>query len=518
MAIWSLTHEKVQKLLQDVAEKELEIDELIKKSPKDLWNTELDAFIEEWRVQLEEDKKEQGTVVKRKKNGKYGAKVTKGKKKAAGSDESDFEASKPKRKPAAGKVKTEAKKQTVLGFKSIEQPSEKAPDKKPIARAAKKEAVVIDDLSDSDFDMLDRKFKPAPSAKPPVKVTPADVESSPDQKPQPDPAGDSEDEFLSLGEKPSPPKPKAKAVLAKKPAKDESEAESEMEVLAKKAAAKPASKAKAATKTAPKAKPVVADDSIFDVDVSDPPPLRTTVTKPKRAAAAKPSILDIAGSEDSDEENGLGDVSVLVKGIGSQGSDTGRPLFRDSAKKVSGAALKGVAAKKVAPKGVSKIPLDLSKNAGSGSENSDSDDDIPKPVKKAPVKKAAPPVRAAPKKAAEPKKPAAKAAPKARAKKPIVLSDEDEDDMDVDKMAEELLDSDDGELDSKPSSKTSKPAIKPSAKPAPKAAEPVSRGRAVRVRKQTNYKIDPSSDEEEDDDDDDDDDDEGSEDYGGDSD
>jgi len=509
MAIWSLTHEKVQKLLQDVAEKELEIDELIKKSPKDLWNTELDAFIEEWRVQLEEDKKEQGTVVKRKKNGKYGAKVTKGKKKAAGSDESDFEASKPKRKPATAKVKTEAKKQTVLGFKSIDPPPEKVPDKKPIARAVKKEAVVIDDLSDSDFDMLDQ--KPAPSAKPPVKVAPVDVESSSDQKPQPDPAGESDDEFLLLGEKLSPPKPKAKAILAKKPAKDESEAESEMEVLAKKAVAKPAPRAKAATKTAPKVKPVAADDSIFDLDVSDPPPLRTASTKPKRAAAAKPSILDIAGSDDSDEENGLGDVSVLVKGIGSQGSDTGRPLFRDSAKKASGAALKGVAAKKVAPKGVSKIPLDLSKNAGNRSENSDSDD-IPKPVKKAPVKKAAS-ARVAPKKAAEPKKPAVRAAPKARAKKPITLSDDDDDDMDVDKMADELLDSDDGELYSKPSSKTSKAATKPSTKPASKAAEPESRGRAVRARKQTNYKIDFSSDEEDDDDDD-----EGSEDYGGDSD
>jgi hypothetical protein len=242
--------------------------------------------------------------------------------------------------------------------------------------------------------------------------------------------------------------------------------------------------------------------------------LRTAAAKPKRAAARKPSILDIAGSDDSDGENGLGDVSVLVKGIGSQGSDTGRPLFRDSAKKASGTALKGAAAKKVAPKGVSKIPLSLSKGAGNESENSDSDDDdIPKPVKKAPAKKAAPPARAAPKKAPEPKKPAAKAAPKAGAKKPFVLS-EDEDDMDVDKMADELLDSDDQELYSKPSSKTSKAATKPSAKPAPKAAEPEPRGRAVRARKPTNYRIEPSSDEEDDDDDDD----EGSEDYGGDSD
>src|SRR5207302_9080072 len=147
-------------------------------------------------------------------------------------------------------------------------------------------------------------------------------------------------------------------------------------------------KAKAATKTAPKSKPVTADDSIFDLDVSDPPPLRAAATKPKRAAARKPSILDIAGSDDSDGENGLGDVSVLVKGIGSQGSDTGRPLFRDSAKKASGAALKGAAAKKVAPKGVSKIPLSLSKSAGNEPENSDSDDDdISGPVKRAPAKK-----------------------------------------------------------------------------------------------------------------------------------
>ena len=50
MAIWSLTKEKVDKLLQQAGDKEAELLALLEKSPIDLWNTDLDAFLIEWGV------------------------------------------------------------------------------------------------------------------------------------------------------------------------------------------------------------------------------------------------------------------------------------------------------------------------------------------------------------------------------------------------------------------------------------------------------------------------------------
>jgi len=50
MAIWSLTKEKVDKLLQQAGDKEAELLALLEKSPIDLWNTDLDAFLIEWEV------------------------------------------------------------------------------------------------------------------------------------------------------------------------------------------------------------------------------------------------------------------------------------------------------------------------------------------------------------------------------------------------------------------------------------------------------------------------------------
>ena len=55
MAIWSLTLERVQKLQKQIGEKQAEIDALIKLSPKELWTTDLDAFIDEWHLELTED-------------------------------------------------------------------------------------------------------------------------------------------------------------------------------------------------------------------------------------------------------------------------------------------------------------------------------------------------------------------------------------------------------------------------------------------------------------------------------
>lgn len=50
MAIWSLTTEKVDRLLAERDAKEAELLELLKLSAKDIWNTDLDAVMAEWEV------------------------------------------------------------------------------------------------------------------------------------------------------------------------------------------------------------------------------------------------------------------------------------------------------------------------------------------------------------------------------------------------------------------------------------------------------------------------------------
>ena len=64
MPIWSLTKERVEKLLRQVGDVEMAIDELIKLSKEDLWKRDLDDFIEEWRFQLEDERKRQKKVTK----------------------------------------------------------------------------------------------------------------------------------------------------------------------------------------------------------------------------------------------------------------------------------------------------------------------------------------------------------------------------------------------------------------------------------------------------------------------
>ena len=59
MPIWSLTKERVDKLLKQIGDKELEIDGLIKLSKEHLWSMDLDEFIKEWRFQLEDEAKRQ---------------------------------------------------------------------------------------------------------------------------------------------------------------------------------------------------------------------------------------------------------------------------------------------------------------------------------------------------------------------------------------------------------------------------------------------------------------------------
>ena len=55
MALWSLTQERIEKLRRQIGDKELEIDALIKLSKEDLWNKDLDDFLDQWRFELENE-------------------------------------------------------------------------------------------------------------------------------------------------------------------------------------------------------------------------------------------------------------------------------------------------------------------------------------------------------------------------------------------------------------------------------------------------------------------------------
>ena len=93
MAIWSLTLERVQKLQKQIGEKQAEIDALIKLSPKELWTSDLDAFIDEWRSELAEDARLRLKLAHDNKRASMakGKAAGKGKRKRADNDDSDFD-------------------------------------------------------------------------------------------------------------------------------------------------------------------------------------------------------------------------------------------------------------------------------------------------------------------------------------------------------------------------------------------------------------------------------------------
>lgn len=495
MAIWSLTREKVAKLLQEVGNKELEIDELLKLSPKQLWATDLDGFIMEWRLALEEDQKRasEGTV-KKKRGGKLLGKGAKGKKKAD-ADDSDYEAK--KKKTAAAKAKVDTKKQSTLGFKPAE--AEKT-DKKP-ARAVKKETPKVEELSDDDFEMLEQnaaKTKLAAAPKLKEKVPSVELLSSSPAAAEQISAlskrtevynGESDDDavFMDAVSSRMPPNKNLKVE-----SEDEFEDSEVQRPKPKKAPLKATTTAKAPVKARAAAKPAAKSKGIMDIygsdtDDDEPPPPRAAINKPKRAAAAavKKPIMDT----DSDDD-GLGDVSAMVKGVGDADAPSIQ-LFKESPAKAK-ASSKTFVAKRAAKPTSMKAPITLdSADSDDGVlriENmlpSDSDEDhAPLKVAAKPAAKKAVSTKAAPaKKAAPPRKAPTKPAAKSRGKKTV-----------EDEIADRLLDSDD-DVDME-------------------MARPVSRGRVARgaASKVASYKIAPADSE-----DDDDDDDEGSDDFGDDS-
>ncbi|OLL26098.1 DNA topoisomerase 2 [Neolecta irregularis DAH-3] len=166
----------VEKLLKDHELKESELNELLKLSAKDLWNIDLDQFLEEWEVALKEDE-----IART--NGKSitsnGSKLGRAKKPAAvkskkrqsltddDADE-DFQSKKLKKAPSV-KKEVGSKKQSTLAFKKtdtktatntdITPPHVEVPVNKSKAPAKRKVAVAS--YSDEDIKPIVSKRVPA---------------------------------------------------------------------------------------------------------------------------------------------------------------------------------------------------------------------------------------------------------------------------------------------------------------------------------------------------------------------
>ena len=211
MAIWSLTQERVDKLLKQIGDKEVEIDTLIKLTPKDLWTKDLDDFMHEWYIQLDDEKKraKKYASMGRRASAKLGIEGKAGKRKKGADDDSDFEVARKKPKPKTNNSLTDF-------FNKYTEPIAAKPKTAQATLGAKKESpMVLDGASDTMEDVAPKKATAAfkmdkvPAPKPVVK---------PAAKPKkaPKPASDDEDEdvFAEIAKEEAK-KPKASAPPAR---------------------------------------------------------------------------------------------------------------------------------------------------------------------------------------------------------------------------------------------------------------------------------------------------------------
>jgi DNA topoisomerase-2 len=453
MAIWSLTQERVEKLRKQIGDKEEEVDTLIKLSPKDIWNVDLDAFVSEWNTQNDADAKRKKKIagITRRASKKLGIEGGKGKKKKkrkaddSDSDEdsvSDFGPAKKKAKP---------KKEGLLSYLRQDEPA-----KKPNATAALKSSSVFGTTA------------------PPKQGTLLTHLVKKESTPQVDGASDDGPEAVVAAPAPAPTTKRGRPAVAK-----------------------------AVTKKAPI---IESDDDDSDVfaavakEIEKSKPADATTSRTGRAATKKVPKYNI------------GDVSTMVKTIGAAGSN-GVPLFKASSAARPGsngsarpasAAGAAKAAKKNSPieidddttnyEGLMPQPSPkrpVPRNVNDTIMSSDDDDSGLTVRKPAPSKLTAKPKLTAAKPAPKPKatstlvakkstalSPAAKAyaaklaktsgalsKPAPKAKKPIAI-DSDDDMEDADAIANDLLS--DEEEDDEPTPQPAKRA--PAARPGRRAA------------------------------------------------
>ncbi|KAG2023227.1 DNA topoisomerase II [Coprinopsis cinerea AmutBmut pab1-1] len=276
MAIYSLTRERIEKLKQQAHEKEQELLALLEKSPTDLWNTDLDKFLEEWEkdCMIFEQKKGEGGAVNGKKRKQRTLKTRKSigmGRRGKDSDDDDFVPIKPN---AAAKRKPAEPKRPVASSSTKKEDDDMAIDKKPPAprRAAARKPVLDDSDSDDDDDggeYGELVVKPAPKGKgkaPDKDVVEIDDDSDPPKPPPRKPAS----KQAAAG---------AKRAATKKLSMDDDDDDSD-----------PAP----STKRKPTSKKAKVEDSGSDIEV--------VPTKGKGKAVGKRKSPAISDSDDDDDK------------------------------------------------------------------------------------------------------------------------------------------------------------------------------------------------------------------------
>ncbi|KAJ8497151.1 hypothetical protein ONZ51_g645 [Trametes cubensis] len=350
MAIWSLTKEKIEKLLQQAKGKEAELLTLLELTPIQIWKTDLDVFLEQWKKTCQDWEAklcaaEEETTGKKGKKKQAKLPFTQPKKPKAEDDDEDFKPGKP---AAKSKKASEAAKKPpavipsgsdVVIKKDEDEDDFVPPPPKKRGPAAKKAVTKFE--SDSDIEMVDLPPKPAARKKAAVKAeSDSDFESPPSSKDKgkakakpssatkrktPDVDIDDSDDDMYI--KPAPKKKKAE----KSPAQDDNDDVMEVAPPPKKngkqaavtdffgkaapaaAAKKPASRkvssSSQAAKSAPAKKPVkktvVSEDDFSDDDDDVPPPPKPRNEAPKRATrgvASKVSkYVEITSGDEDDQ-------------------------------------------------------------------------------------------------------------------------------------------------------------------------------------------------------------------------
>ena len=278
MPIWSLTQERVEKLMRQIGDKEHEIDTLIKLTKEDLWRADLDEFIKEWRFQLQDeaDRRKEARKLGRRESRKLKTGTSAAaarKRKAYGEEDSDFEAGGRAKKTAVAKKEAPAIKKNLKqgGLLSHLQP-----------------------LSNEEKEKAEKKAA-AEAKKGSPKTTKVQPRMNLDNKPVKNAAA--EDVWMSV-------------------AKEESAT---------------ASDTLAATKSKRPTSIAAAFGSDFENDDDDDlPAARPAAARGRRAAATKPTKYALSGS-DSDSDGNF-DVGKMVRGVPTTASsDEVRPLFSDRA-------------------------------------------------------------------------------------------------------------------------------------------------------------------------------------------
>ncbi|KAF2020724.1 type II DNA topoisomerase [Aaosphaeria arxii CBS 175.79] len=450
MAIWSLTQERVEKLQKQIGDKEVEIDALIKLSPKDIWMQDLDAFVEEWNseIDLEYKRAKKRASMGRRASRKLGIGAAKGgKKKRRKMDDSDLSDSDS---DFGGPAKKKVAKPKPGGLLSYLQKEE--PKKKPSATEALKNMGGAAPKTNGLLSYLTKK-EPTPS----VDVMEID-----------------EPEPVAAAPAPAPEKKRGRPAGAKnvkKPTPAPIDSDEDSDVFA--AVAK-------------------------EVEKKPAEPVKSSRTA--RVATKQAPKYTLDDDSDSDDLGNNIDVSSMVKTIGGGGND--RPLFSTTARPGSAAGpskLPNRAAKSspieldddetnyegLMPQASPKKPAP--RNVNDTMMLSDDEDEFGFNVKKPSAKPAPKATLKASKTATKPKpaaavvakkstqlSPAAKAyalmnaksstKPIAKPKKPVSL-DSDEDMEDADDLANEIL-SDDEEDESIVKPAPARPGRRAAAKPA----------------------------------------------------